>query len=202
MITKKHKSIRIKNNLNKSLMLKGPFSRRSFVKTGLITLTGFCLPFPARSFANALAKNRCIRLYNTHTDEYLEVRYRVKDRYLAGAMSSINKIMRDHRTGEIRPIEPRLIDFLYAIGCCVGGTPCFHIISGYRSPATNARLRKRGRGVAKKSRHMRGQAVDIRVPCVQTAELRNTAWDLRRGGVGYYAVSDFIHIDVGPVRSW
>ena len=202
MITQTHNHSKLIKNLNKSLMPEDLLSRRSFVKTGLITLCGLCLPFPTRSFAASFPEDRCIRLYNTHTDEHLNVCYSAKGHYLSGAMASINHILRDHRTGEVKPIAPRLVDFLYTIGCRAGGTPCFNVISGYRSPVTNAKLRKKSGGVAKKSRHMLGQAVDIRLPCIQTAELRNIACHLRWGGVGYYAESDFVHVDIGPVRTW
>lgn len=183
-------------------MPKSPLSRRRFIKTGLISLSGLCLPYPIQSFAAALPKDRCICLYNTHTNEHLSVCYCAKGHYRSEALSVINHILRDHRTGEVKPIAPELIDFLHAIGCRVGGKPNFHIISGYRSPLTNAFLRKKSGGVAKKSRHMLGQAVDIRLPGIQSAELRNIACSLKQGGVGYYPKSDFIHIDIGPVRTW
>jgi len=199
---KNHNHSKSIKNSDILLMPEISLSRRRFIKAGLISLCGLWIPFPARSFAATPPNGRCIRLYNTHTDEHLDICYRAKGGYLSEAFSSINYILRDHRTGEVKPIEPRLVDFLHTIGCRIGGTPCFHIISGYRSPLTNARLRKKCGGVAKKSRHMLGQAVDIRLPDVQTAELRDIACHLRRGGVGYYAKSDFIHIDIGPVRTW
>ena len=183
-------------------MLESPISRRRFIKAGLISLCGLWVPFPASSFAASPQRNRCVRLYNTHTHESLDICYSAKGCYIPEAFSSIDYFLRDHRTGEVKSIEPRLVDFLHTIGCRIGGTPCFHVISGYRSPLTNARLRKKCSGVAKKSRHMLGQAIDIRLPGVQTTQLRKIACLLRRGGVGYYAKSDFVHIDIGPVRTW
>jgi uncharacterized protein YcbK (DUF882 family) len=110
--------------------------------------------------------------------------------------------MRDHRTGETKSIDPRLLDLLYAVKKRLGATQPFHIISGYRSPKTNAILRKNAGGVARKSLHIEGKAVDIRLPDAELSALRKVTMDLRGGGVGYYPKSDFIHVDLGLLRYW
>ncbi len=174
------------------------FSRRGFLKTGLLAMASCALPL----CAHARTTEKRIQLFNTHTHETLDVCYCRNGRYRQDRLEAINHILRDHRTGEVKPISPRLIDLLHAISRRVHGSSEIHIISGFRSPETNASLRKKSRGVAKKSFHMLGHAVDIRIPDLQTAKLRSIAQRLRAGGVGYYPSSDFVHVDIGPVRSW
>ncbi len=123
-------------------------------------------------------------------------------RYLPEALYRINYILRDFRTGEIKPIDVHLLDTLYRLSRKVSRRCTFHIISGYRSPATNARLRRKSRGVAKNSYHMYGKAIDIYVPGYRLSRLRRQALKLRAGGVGYYPKTGFVHLDVGPVRQW
>ena len=110
--------------------------------------------------------------------------------------------MRDHRTGEIKPVDPNLLDLLHRIVMEEKSRSPISIISGYRSPSTNAALRKVTAGVAEKSLHMEGRAIDIRIPGYQTTALRQLAINLKGGGVGYYPESDFIHLDTGPVKVW
>jgi uncharacterized protein YcbK (DUF882 family) len=110
--------------------------------------------------------------------------------------------MRDHRTDEIKPVDPNLLDLLHRIVMEIRPRASINIISGYRSPRTNAALRKVTTGVARKSLHMQGRAIDIRIPGYQTTALRQLAIDLQSGGVGYYAISDFVHLDTGPVKVW
>ena len=117
-------------------------------------------------------------------------------------MEKISKILRDHRSGDIHPIDPKLMDFLYDLLTKVDNHSEVHIISGYRSPATNKKLRQRSKGVASRSLHMQGKALDFRLPGTDTALLRDTARKMKRGGVGYYKKSDFIQIDTGRVRNW
>ncbi len=191
------------NHFNVLPMNNHPLSRRRFLRASLLALSGLCLPIPPAALAAITPPaDRRIHLYNTHTNEHLSVCYCHNNRYHPDAMNRINHILRDHRTGDVRPISPKLIDIAHAIGERLGGSPQIHIISGYRSPVTNARLRQKSRGVAKKSYHMQGQAVDIRIPSIPTHRLRRIARDLRLGGVGYYAKSDFVHVDTGPVRIW
>lgn len=145
---------------------------------------------------------RELRLVNTHTDESLKIVYWADGRFEPEALKEIGRLMRDHRSGETHDIDPALLDTLYALRLKLDTSENFQVISGYRSPTTNARLREANAGVAKKSYHMRGMAVDIRVPGRELPRLRNAALDIGHGGVGYYPRSDFIHIDVGPVRQW
>lgn len=177
-------------------------SRRRFLKTGLMSLACCCVPFPVQALAAQLPDNRRLRFYNTHTRERLDVCYCEKGKYLPDAMSEIYQILRDHRTGDVKPISPKLIDLLHTVAERTGSDSRIHIISGYRSPATNAKLRQKSRRVARKSFHMLGHAVDIRIPSIPTSRLNRIARKLRAGGVGYYAKSEFVHMDIGPVRHW
>jgi uncharacterized protein YcbK (DUF882 family) len=128
--------------------------------------------------------------------------YKKDGHYIPEALEKIAYIVRDHRTGEIHPIDVKLLDFLYDLLAEVGNQGEVHIISGYRSPATNQLLRKRSNGVAKSSLHMQGKALDFRLPGTDTKILRDTAKAMKRGGVGFYKKTDFIQIDTSRVRSW
>ena len=148
------------------------------------------------------ATQRVLSFYNTHTHERLTVIYKNGDSYVPAAMDKISIIMRDHRTGDIHPIDPKLMDFLYDLLTEVGNHVEVHIISGYRSQATNKKLRHKSKGVASRSQHMQGKALDFRLPGTDTAVLRDTARAMKRGGVGYYRKLDFVQIDIGRVRYW
>lgn len=145
---------------------------------------------------------RRLAFYNTHTRETLDVCYYDQGAYCPDALARINRIMRDHRTSEIQPIDRRLLDALFAVKSRIRPRTPFHIISGYRSPTTNEMLRTSTSGVARTSFHTKGQAVDIRLPGYRTRRLRDLCRSLKSGGVGYYADSDFVHLDTGPVRTW
>lgn len=177
-------------------------NRRDFLKFGLM-LTGAAL-LPARVIANAqtAAAERALSLYNTHTGETLRAVYWAQGQYHPEALREIDHILRDHRSNEIRPIEPALLDLLHALHGRLEGRQPFEIISGYRSPATNARLAADSGRVARNSLHIQGQAIDIRLPGHTLGDLRQAAIDLRAGGVGYYPRSDFVHVDIGRVRYW
>jgi len=139
---------------------------------------------------------------HTHTDETLKVIYRSEGDYIPSALTQINRLLRDFRTGEVQPIDPALMDILYAVGASCG-SHTFEIISGFRSPATNAMLKRTGGGgVAKHSLHLEGRAIDVRIPGIDSARLRDAALTLGLGGVGYYPIEDFVHLDTGRVRSW
>lgn len=125
-----------------------------------------------------------------------------RGRYLPTALSAVSHLLRDFRTGDEHPIDPRLLDLLHALHVSIGSQRPFEIISGYRSPGTNAMLRTHGGGVASGSLHMQGRAIDLRVGDVPLASLRDAALALRRGGVGYYPTSNFVHVDTGRVRRW
>lgn len=143
-----------------------------------------------------------IALLNTHTGERLDLVYREAGVHVRGALAEIDRLLRDHRSGEVAPIDPGLLDQLHALGARLDARQPFHVISGYRSPATNARLAAAGGGVARDSLHLRGCAIDLRLPGRSLSEVRAAALSLQAGGVGFYPRSDFVHIDTGRVRSW
>ncbi len=143
-----------------------------------------------------------LSFYNIHTGETLKARYRSKGKLIHRSMKQISHIMRDYRTGEIKPVDPNLLDLLHRISKIVKPPTPISIISGYRSPRTNAMLRKTTSGVARNSLHTVGRAIDIRIPGYRTEELYHLAINLKGGGVGFYPNSDFVHIDTGPVRCW
>lgn len=145
---------------------------------------------------------RRISLLNLHTDERCSVVYSEAGQKIPDALSEVNRVLRDFRTGEVHPIDTRLLDLMADLAVKLDTTTPFHIISGYRASKTNAMLNGKSDGVATKSLHMQGMAVDIRVPGRQLAKVRDTALAMSRGGVGYYAKSDFVHVDVGRVRRW
>lgn len=151
---------------------------------------------------DALTGPRALAFLHTHTDERLEVEYFTRGRYLESALGAVNRILRDWRTGDVHPIEPGLLDLLHSLAAATGTREPFQVISGYRSPATNAMLRRESSGVAGSSLHMRGMAIDIRLADVALHRLQATALRLRRGGVGMYPASDFVHVDIGRIRRW
>lgn len=174
-------------------------SRRRF-----ITAVAGALPVlavPRALLADSMA-TRALSFVHTHTSEHLRVEYFTGGQYLRDALASVDHFLRDFRTGEVHVIEPRLLDLLHQLAGATGATRPFHVISGYRSPATNAALRQRSEGVAAGSLHMKGQAIDIRLDGVPLAGLRSAALALRQGGVGYYPASNFVHVDTGRVRTW
>ena len=122
--------------------------------------------------------------------------------YVGEALQEVNEFLGDFRTGDIREMDPELLDILYDLRQAVGSSGAYEVISAYRSPATNEMLRQRGSGVARNSQHLQGNAIDVRLRGVDTAVLRDAAIELQRGGVGYYEGSDFVHVDTGRVRRW
>jgi uncharacterized protein YcbK (DUF882 family) len=155
--------------------------------------------------AAATAGNRELSFCNTHTLENLTALYCCAGRYEPAMLAKIDHILRDHRANEVKAIDVGLLDLLHRLGATLQTSAPYHIISGYRSPVTNASLRANGgthTGVASKSLHMVGKAIDIRVPDVPLKELRQAAVSLKGGGVGYYPDLNFVHVDVGRVRYW
>ena len=152
---------------------------------------------PARA-----ASARLLSFVNTHTGDTFADAYWENGNYVPDAMAAINHVMRDHRSGETHAIDPRLLDQLSRLRGVVGTSQPYQIISGYRSPATNAMLHDNSSGVASHSLHMEGRAIDIRVGGVDLARLRDAALGMQAGGVGYYQASDFVHVDTGRVRRW
>ena len=144
---------------------------------------------------------RSITLKNIHTDEALEAVYWENGQYVPDALQAVNKVLRDFRTGDVHPIDPGLLDLITDVRAKVGSNSPFQVISGYRSPQTNAMLREQSAEVAQHSLHMDGMAIDVVLEDVDTDRLHLAALDLARGGVGYYP-GRFVHIDVGPVRHW
>lgn len=175
--------------------------RRGFLKTGLTLSAALGFWTPSLSFA-AGTPGREMAFTNHHTGEKFKGEYWYGGKYLPDAFGEIKTIMRDYRTNEKYPIDPRLIDILYVLQKRTGNQNSFGIFSGYRSPATNAMLRRHGDGVARGSLHMQGQAIDINQKGTDLSSLRRMALELRSGGVGFYPSSDFVHIDTGRVRSW
>jgi uncharacterized protein YcbK (DUF882 family) len=184
--------------------------RRQFLGIGAAAAAAAFVPQRAHAAGRAAAATaavpaRVLSFFNTHTGERLKTRYSAGGEYQPEALNEVNYILRDFRENEIKPIDPRLLDLLHELGGTLETDQPFHIISGYRSPKTNAALRERGgasTGVASHSLHMVGQAIDIRVPGVKLDNLRGAARSLKIGGVGFYPDLNFVHVDVGRVRCW
>jgi len=178
-------------------------SRRRFLTLGSIAaLAGV---FPRGVFGSPVdisQPERSLAFYNTHTGEQLKTVYWVQGNYLEDSLGEINFILRDYRTNEIKNIDTRLLDLLFAIRNELETQQPFQVISGYRSPETNAFLRAHSSGIAEHSLHLVGKAIDIRTPGRDLRVLQKTAVALKGGGVGYYPKSDFVHVDVGRVRYW
>ena len=182
------------------IMSKETFlTRRCFVKKSLLLAAVIGLASPLESIG-ALTKQP-MAFYHTHTGERFYIEYSCEG-CTVSAMRMLNTFLRDFRTGDVHAIDPQLLDIVYGIQQETGSRGVIEIISGYRSPKTNKNLRARSKGVASKSLHMNGQALDIRLSDLKTRDLRDAAVSLGLGGVGYYAESDFVHIDTGRVRTW
>lgn len=180
---------------------RGAPSRRAFLAS--LGAAGLSL-LPGRGL---LAEARDDRVHpldfvHTHTGEALSLGWLIGDPPRPEVQEQVDHFLRDFRNGEEHPIDPALLDILAAVRGRLGATEPFHVISGYRSRATNEMLRRTRGGQAKNSLHLRGQAVDVRLPGVPLARLRDAGLALRRGGVGYYPASDFVHLDTGRVRRW
>jgi len=185
-------------------------TRRRFLGFGALAAAAALAP--GRAFASARpapaaspGAARVLSFFNLHTGERLRTAYCCAGEYQPDALNAINHILRDFRTNEIKPIDTKLLDLLHELGGTVEADAPFHVISGYRSPHTNAVLRARGgasSGVASGSLHQVGKAIDIRVPGVKLDHLRGAARSLKLGGVGYYPSSNFVHVDTGRVRFW
>ena len=145
---------------------------------------------------------RHLSFYHTHTSEELSVAYYANGEYDAAALAELNHFLRDYRTGDATTMDPGVFDILFDIQQDSHSTGIYHVISAYRSPATNEMLRGKSGGVAKHSQHLLGRAIDVRLTDVATSKLRDVALELKRGGVGYYYESDFVHVDTGRVREW
>lgn len=173
-------------------------SRRRFVY--VVAAVSPALLAPGRSHA---AVPRVLRFSHLHTGERLDVEYWSGSGYRPDALAAVDRLLRDFRTGQVGAIDPRLLDLLHALSRLTGARAAFEVISGYRSAHTNEALRRRGGGgVATRSLHVEGRAIDIRLPGVALASLRDAALSLELGGVGHYPQSNFVHVDTGRVRRW
>lgn len=178
-------------------------ARRRFLQHGARWAAFGALPMLARPALASRGGERSLTLLHTHTQERIDLVYAVEQRFVPEALSALNRFLRDHYSGEVGVIDPQLFELLHGVQQALSAAGTYEIISGYRCPATNAKLRStRGGGVAKQSLHMQGRAIDVRLPGVPLDELRDAALSLRGGGVGYYASSRFVHLDTGRVRSW
>jgi uncharacterized protein YcbK (DUF882 family) len=162
-------------------------------------VTGGLVLKPAAAFAG---RPRELAFHNLHTGERVQAVYWADGAYRPEGLQRVNEILRDWRTGEIAEMDPGLLDLLHRLHATLDGAEPFAVISGYRSPKTNAQLAANSSGVAKKSFHMRGMAIDVALPGRDLVALRDTAWDMQAGGVGYYGTSGFVHLDTGRVRRW
>ena len=176
-------------------------SRRRFAG-GLGVLLAAPALILSRHAPASIAPPRTLRFDHTHTGEKLAIAYTAADRYLPAALREISRFLRDFRTGEVHAIDPKLLDQLHQLATVTGSSAPFEVISGYRSSATNTVLRSHSTGVASQSLHLEGRAIDIRLPNVGIADLRDAAISLRAGGVGFYSDSKFVHVDTGRVRRW
>ncbi len=183
--------------------------RRGFLRhgmsVGMMAALGATI-LPGTSLAQvaspAVLGGREIRMFNAHTGEKFQGSYWVNGRYLPDAFAGIKSVMRDHRSGETFPIDPRLMDILFVLQNKLDNLGGFKVLSGYRSPKSNASLRRSGEGVAKNSLHMTGQAIDVSLPGTQLSSLHKMALAVHSGGVGYYPKTGFVHVDTGRVRTW
>jgi len=180
-----------------------PERRRFLHRAGAVCGTlGVMAAFPAPAPATVIAPPRRVQFVHTHTGETLTAEYFDGSGYSEVCLSAVDHLLRDFRTGESHRIDPRLLDILYDLQNLADRHSTFEVISGYRSPATNAMLHRSSSGVAEHSQHLLGKAIDVRLTGYSTQRLGEHARSLARGGVGFYSSSDFIHVDTGPVRSW
>ena len=183
--------------MNENLLCR-KLSRRKFLVLSAHSTAGIILAQSMPGFA-AHTPGDYLSFYHTHTRETLKLNLKEKSSKM---LRTVNRFLRDFRTGEVRSIDPQLLDILGRIQKLSGRSGTFEVISGYRSAATNQMLRKASNKVAKKSLHMAGQAIDVRLTGLRTRDLRDLACSLKKGGVGYYPDSNFVHIDTGRVRTW
>ncbi len=183
-------------------------SRRYFIG-GLAAVAGLSVipkpllaAIPKQHIGPLIKPARFLAFDNLHTGETTKLIYWEKGRYIKGALSEINYILRDHRTNDVARIDTALLDQLFILHNKLGSRAPFQVISGYRSPKSNAMMHEHSKGVAKKSMHVQGKAIDIRLQDAQLINVRNAALAMNCGGVGYYPESQFVHVDTGKVRHW
>ena len=175
--------------------------RRGFLKLAALTVGGLAAS-PALAGLTA-PRDRILSMYSTNTGENIRTVYWTpRDGYVRDSLRQISWVLRDYRTDEVKNIDPILLDQLYTLQFIMDYNLPLHVISGYRSPATNAMLHRASGRVARNSYHIQARAMDIRMPGRRVSDLRRAAVSLQAGGVGYYPYSNFIHIDTGPIRYW
>ena len=179
--------------------MKHTISRRKFLKLGMLAAT---LPLPAFASQGLASSERRLSFNNLHTGEKLDQPYWIEGDYVPETLAAINRVLRDHRTDQVAAIDTGLLDLLHRVNATLGTAQPFQVISGYRSPASNQMLSSHSSGVAKRSLHMQGKAIDVRLPGIPLADLRRAGLMLKGGGVGYYPGSNFVHLDIGRVRTW
>ncbi len=188
------------NDLPTDELSSNGLSRRAFT---LGCAAGLCLPWSAtRGSTQLVYPDRSLSLHNVHTGESENVIFWSAGHYLESGLNQINWLMRDFRTGEVKAIDPRLLNVLYLLKRKVETDKPVLVLSGFRSKTTNDMLRKTTEGVARRSFHMAGRAIDIRMDRVKSANIQKAALRIGGGGVGYYPSSNFVHLDTGPVRTW
>jgi len=176
-------------------------ARRRFLQMSLATLA-LSVASPAFAAMPRIKGVRELSFHNLHTGERLHTRYWENGKYSRSAWEKINHILRDHYSGDVHVIDIRLLDLLYDLQKHLHNHDTIEVVSGYRSPATNLMLANLNDGVAQHSYHTKGMAIDLRLPGTPLPRIHSTALGMHRGGVGYYPDSQFVHIDVGPVRRW
>ena len=177
-------------------------NRRRLLQNMALTVPGVLLMAKPSLAIASISDTRALSFRHLHTNEKLSLDYFSDNHYQSESLNKFNYLLRDFRSSEVYPIDPNLFDLLYAIKLATGSKGQFEIISGYRSPKTNNMLRSKSNGVAKRSLHMQGKAIDVRLTDVNTDSVRRAAIALKAGGVGYYRKSNFVHLDTGRFRTW
>lgn len=177
-------------------------NRRIFLRSAAAITGSAIVPAAFANHTQAAQVDKELHLYNIHTGEFVKTTFKQAGEYDQQGLSELDHLLRDHRSGESTLISRTLLDDIYTLQELFKPNQAIEIISGYRSPKTNQKLREMGHGVAKRSLHMQGKAIDIRIPGINLGQVRKAALALKSGGVGYYPKSGFIHIDVGRVRQW
>jgi uncharacterized protein YcbK (DUF882 family) len=185
--------------LSKGIVETG-IGRRSILRLGMAGMASF-VANPAMATLNGICERK-LALHNLHTGETIRTTFWADGIFQSDTLRDIDFVLRDFRTGDVEKIDPQLLVLLHRISQTTGIDQPFDVISGYRSPKTNATLASNNNGVAKRSLHMQGMAIDICLPGIKLAHLRDAAISLKAGGVGYYPKSNFIHVDTGKVRYW
>lgn len=181
----------------------GGFTRRALLGAFATTAIAAAPTYSqAAGFLRGAGDIRRIRMYAGRTGERIDMIYWIEGDYLADAIKEVNYFMRDWRSNEVKSIDTRTIDIMAAAHNLLDVSEPYMLISGYRSPSTNAMLRARSSGVAKNSRHLLGQAADLQLASRSVSQMYKAAAACNAGGVGKYSKSNFVHMDCGPVRTW